>query len=108
MAKFASEKQSLSNYTSDLTKKIKSINKQQIKTEENLERLEQCCRRKNLEIYGILFTNNEQTNDIAKNVTNMLKVKLEDKDISTYRRILNDTKFSSGFGQLETHNNSSK
>ena len=66
MANFASAKQSLSNDISDLTKKIEIFNKKRIKTEENLERIEQYGRRENLEIHGISFTQNEKTNEIIK------------------------------------------
>ena len=82
------------------------FNKKQIKIEEDLERLEPSGRRKNLEIHGIPFTQNEKTNEIVKKVTNVLKVKLEDKDISTSHRIFNDSKLSCRFGQFETRNNS--
>ena len=91
MANFTNAKQSLNNDISDLTKKIELFNKKQIKTEKDLERLEQYGRRENLEIHGIPFTQNEKTKEIVKKVANVLKVKLEGEDISTSRRIFNDS-----------------
>ena len=79
MANFATAKQSLSNDISDLTKKIEMLNKKPVKTEEDLERLEQYGRRENLEIHGIPFTQNEKTNKVVRKVANVLKLKLEEK-----------------------------
>ena len=93
MANFASAKQSLSNDISDLTKEIEMLNKKQIKTEKDLECLEQYGRREDLEIHDIPFTQNEKTNEIVKKVANVLKVTIEDKDISTSHRIFNDSKY---------------
>ena len=106
MANFANAKQSLSNDISDLNKKIGLFNKKQIKTEKNLKCLKQYGCRENLEIHGIPFTQNENTNKMVKKVANVLKVKLEDKDILTSHRIFNDSKLSSKFGQFEIRNNS--
>ena len=60
MANFASARQSLSNDISDLTKKIEMFNKKQIKTEEDLDCLEQYGRCEILEIHGIPSTQNEK------------------------------------------------
>ena len=51
MANFASDKQSLSNNTSDLTKKIALFFKKQVKGEKELERLEQKSRNSRCYIY---------------------------------------------------------
>ena len=99
---FVNAEQSLSNDIFDFIKKIEIFNKKQIKTED-LERLKQYGHRENLEIHGIPFTQNKKTNEIVKEA-NVLKVKLEDKDISTSQRIFNDSKLSSRFGQFETRN----
>ena len=48
-----------------------------------MEELDQYGRRENLEVRGIPWSQNENTNAIVKKVTESLKVKLDDKDIST-------------------------
>ena len=53
MANFANAKQSLNNDISDLTKKIEMFNKNQIKSEEDLERLEQYGRSENLSKFTV-------------------------------------------------------
>ena len=66
MANFASVKQSFSDNISNLTKKIELFNKKHIKTEQDLEWLEQFGRHENLEICNIPFTQNEKTSKIVK------------------------------------------
>ena len=61
MRTFASDKQSLSNNISDLTKKTELFNKKHIKTED-LEHLKQYDHPENLEIHHILFTQSKKSN----------------------------------------------
>ena len=63
------------------------LDKNQSKIEVQLEELDQYGRRENLEVHGIPWSQNENTNAIVKKVTESLKVKLDDKDISTSHRL---------------------
>jgi len=58
------------------------LDEKSTKTEEELEKLEY-GRRENLEIHRIPHTEHESTKEIVKKWLKLLKVKLEDRDIST-------------------------
>ena len=68
---------------SGLTEKFGIMNKNLVKTEEQLDALEQYGRRDNLEIHNIPWTKNEKTNEIVKKIVNTLNVTLDDYDICT-------------------------
>ena len=71
----------------NLNKSIWKINKQQFETEEQLDDLEQYGLRKNLEIHGISWTKQENTNEIVQKVARELNVKVSESDISTSHRL---------------------
>ena len=81
----------------NLNKSIWKINKQQYETEEQLDDLEQYGRRENLEIHGIPWTKQENTNEIVQKVARELNVKVSESDISTSHRLplgmLNDKNY---------------
>ena len=60
--------------------------------EVQLEEFDQYGRCKNLEVHGIPWSQNETTNAIVKKVAESLKVKLDDKDISTSHRLYPNNK----------------
>ena len=68
------------------------LDKNQSKIEVQLEELDQYGRRENLEVHGIPWSQNENTNAIVKKVAESLKVKLDDKDISTSHRLYPNNK----------------
>ena len=71
------------------------LDKNQSKIEVQLEELDQYGRCENLEVHGIPWSQNENTNAIVKKVAISLlyKVKLDDKDISTSQRLYPNNKF---------------
>ena len=71
----------------NLNKSIWKINKQQYETEEQLDDLEQYGQRENLEIHGIPWTKQENTNEIVQKVARELNVKVSESDISTSHRL---------------------
>ena len=71
----------------NLKKSIWKINKQQYETEEQLDDLEQYGRRENLEIHGIPWTKQENTNKIVQKVARELNIKVSESDISTSHRL---------------------
>lgn len=89
-SKLVEENQTLNSSISRLNKNYDQINKRLTTTENDLERLEQYGRRENLEIHGVPFTKNEDTNKIVLKVAEELKVRISDKDISTSHRLFNN------------------
>ena len=61
--------------------------KNEIKNKDELERLEQCGCSENVEIRGVPITPNESTNQIVKIVADLLKVQLDEKQISMSHRL---------------------
>jgi len=72
---------------SDLKMKLNRIESDQIQTASQLDKLEQYGRRENLEIHGIPYSSDENTNKIVKQVATKLKVNLDDSHISTSHRL---------------------
>ena len=70
-----------------LNESFDKLDKNQSKIEVQLEELDQYGRRKNFEVRGIPWTQNENTNAIVKKMAESPKVKLDDKDISTSYRL---------------------
>ena len=68
---------------SSLQDKVDQIGNNLKLTASDFDKLEQYSRRNNLEIHGIPFQKDEDTNQIVKKVASALKVKLEDSEIST-------------------------
>ena len=52
-----------------------------------LDRLDEYCRRENLECHGIPVTENENTNEIVKKMASLLDLHLDDCQISTSHRL---------------------
>ena len=63
-------------------------------TASDLDKLEQYGRRNNLEIHGIPYQKDKDTNQIVKKVASMLKVKLENSEISTSHRLFDANNLS--------------
>ena len=59
-----------------------------------MEELDQYGRRENLEVHGIPWSQNENTNAIVKKMAEFLKVKLDDKDVSTSHRLYPNNKLT--------------
>ena len=70
-----------------LNKSFDKLDKNQSKIKVQLEELDLYERRKNLEEHGIPWSQNKNTNAIVTKVGESLKVKLDDKYISTLRRL---------------------
>ena len=75
-----------------LNESFDKLNKNQSKIDVQLEELDQYGRRENLEVRGIPWTQNENTNAIDKKKAESLKLKLDDKDISTSHQLYLDNK----------------
>ena len=98
----------LKKQSQDVTQEITCINeklgifrKRQSETEKQLEELEQYGRRENLEIHGVPWSKNENTNEIVKKVAKQLNVSLISNDISTSHRLFNTNSYSGNFTKTE-------
>ena len=85
--KLKNQNQSIIEEFSQINQNVEQIHKQQIENEEQLDRLEQYGRRENLELHGIPVKENENTNEIVKEVAKSLDINLEDQVISTSHRL---------------------
>ena len=87
---FRSKISETSGLLQDISKLQLSTNKltaRQDSIEFQLDRLEQYGRRENLEIHGVPVAQNENTNQIVKNVASLLNVQLDNSHISTSHRM---------------------
>ena len=66
----------------------KKLGTQREEEEEKVDSLEQCGRRQNLEIAGILVRKNENTNNIVTAVAKMVNMKITPNQVSTSHRLL--------------------
>ena len=85
--KLKNQNQSIIEEFGQINQNVEQIHKQQIENEEQLDRLEQYGRRENLELHGIPVKENENTNEIVKEVAKSLDINLEDQVISTSHRL---------------------
>ena len=85
--KLKNQNQSIIEEFSQINQNVEQIHKQQIENEEQLARLEQYGRRENLELHGIPVKENENTNEVVKEIAKSLDVNLEDHVISTSHRL---------------------
>ena len=86
-----------------LTKEVEQMKYKQLRSEKQLDQLEQYRRREDLEIHGVPRMKNENTNQIIKTVAKILNVTLEDNHISTSHRLIQTGNNSSTAQQNRTN-----
>ena len=79
----------LKSKNEELTAQLIDANKNIVKLHDEINDLEQYGQRIMLEIYGIPKTKNENTNKIAEQIANKLKVDLNENDIDVSHRLSN-------------------
>ena len=79
----------LKSKNEELTAQLIDTNKNIVKLQDEINDLEQYDQRIMLKIYGIPKTKNENTNKIAEQIANKLKVDLNENDIDVSHRLSN-------------------